>query len=1127
MPDFFIYDTVRTKDGGVIGTVERTHLANASDTFNLADFPIVCWVQVPGQIILEFIASDGIPPRGYVFVIAAEDSRGAFLAAVDDLELVCRSFVIGDPVKRRDGLLGTVIDVDDTYDIRQLFRPEGPGLKHFSELDPEAPQYSIPDVPSRELKAAEDILEDDFVSYKNWLGVVKDTAITVVVKLEDNAVVAIRKPFSLYMPIINADKPLVQPADYHGLPRPRSITRFGDYPSVVSVHNPKIGSLVMASRQTLEHGRWLNGSFKPQAHMQGRVIAVVPTRVIVDWIVCNPFAHLLSREVSRPREEIPVYQNIHSFKRGDELRILPDLRLIDLSLPAELSVAESAGSSTKPNGLNGVHSGLNVGDCVHFRDAASAAIKYPTDGTNGLGFHRIDTELTNGWDMNVFSVTSRKQTVKIRWYDGSDSIVSSNEVSRFSSFEEDVRPCDIVVQRADLKMRTISNLQHDSTLQVDTFVDFDEMKYFETTCDLKPQRVGVVQSVDAHDRVATVRWYKDPQLLLTEGGTALTQDSYFGPIGDSIEESSTYEIMKFPALSRDHRDLVVIPPQFILQVAHKIIQSGESRMIRMSVIDRLMNDSRIPDAPTILYNVFQSARSQDILGDISLYDVTNVDWAGEIVALGLDGSITVRLSGARECRDETIDFDLVVANLHVDDLLASDDEESDDTHMEYSGASVISESIEYEGGERLDNDPNDENWESVDEEGNSDMDDDVEMTDTPFDNQPVTRLEHAPAIRPLAPKSELLDASNKASFCNLLSHLASERPPSFALLDIQPPPDQHQPHSVVSTSASPSTSSTFLKRMRQEHRILSTSLPPTIYIRSYESNLSLLRCLIIGPPDTPYENAPFLIDLALPPNYPTDPPTAYFHSWTSGLGRINPNLYEEGKICLSLLGTWPGKESKESWSQSATILQLVVSIQGLVMVKKPFFNEAGLEDFASEPNSGYETESDQYNEKAYVMARRFVKHALTQPPAGVEDVVAWLYFQPDTGVPGLLQDVLNRGRGILNASKEAKDHANAAASGGGRGGDTQHLKQLLDGAGRISFAEGFLRPLSRGAIVMLTRLLNELTDCLDETRRAIEMEDQQQGSDANSQPAITITTEQDTETTEHRMLVDKVLKIVF
>jgi ubiquitin-protein ligase len=56
-----------------------------------------------------------------------------------------------------------------------------------------------------------------------------------------------------------------------------------------------------------------------------------------------------------------------------------------------------------------------------------------------------------------------------------------------------------------------------------------------------------------------------------------------------------------------------------------------------------------------------------------------------------------------------------------------------------------------------------------------------------------------------------------------------------------------------------------------------------------------------------------VIDFYLDPkSFPFDPPKAYFHSWTNGRGRVNPNLYEEGKVCLSILGTWAGEQS-ESW----------------------------------------------------------------------------------------------------------------------------------------------------------------------------------------------------------------------
>ena len=71
------------------------------------------------------------------------------------------------------------------------------------------------------------------------------------------------------------------------------------------------------------------------------------------------------------------------------------------------------------------------------------------------------------------------------------------------------------------------------------------------------------------------------------------------------------------------------------------------------------------------------------------------------------------------------------------------------------------------------------------------------------------------------------------------------------------------------------------------------------FARSWEARLDLLRILIVGPSGTPYEHAPFVIDMHFNPSFPALPPDTYFHSWTYNAGRINPNLYECGKICLS------------------------------------------------------------------------------------------------------------------------------------------------------------------------------------------------------------------------------------
>lgn len=47
-------------------------------------------------------------------------------------------------------------------------------------------------------------------------------------------------------------------------------------------------------------------------------------------------------------------------------------------------------------------------------------------------------------------------------------------------------------------------------------------------------------------------------------------------------------------------------------------------------------------------------------------------------------------------------------------------------------------------------------------------------------------------------------------------------------------------------------------------------------------------------------------------------------------------------MCVSLLGTWQGRGT-EVWGPTSTLLQLIVSIQGLILVDEPYFNEAGYE----------------------------------------------------------------------------------------------------------------------------------------------------------------------------------------
>ncbi|KAJ6821877.1 putative ubiquitin-conjugating enzyme E2 23 [Iris pallida] len=172
------------------------------------------------------------------------------------------------------------------------------------------------------------------------------------------------------------------------------------------------------------------------------------------------------------------------------------------------------------------------------------------------------------------------------------------------------------------------------------------------------------------------------------------------------------------------------------------------------------------------------------------------------------------------------------------------------------------------------------------------------------------------------------------------------------------------------------------KKVQQEWSILEKNLPDAIYVRVFEDRMDLFRAVIVGACGTPYQDGLFFFDFHLPPEYPQVPPTAYYHS--GGL-RINPNLYVDGKICLSLLNTWTGK-GNEVWDPStSSILQVLVSLQGLVLNSKPYFNEAGYEKQVGTIEG--EKNAISYNEYTYLLNLKSMMYLLRRPPMHFESFV--------------------------------------------------------------------------------------------------------------------------------------------
>ncbi|XP_025601768.2 (E3-independent) E2 ubiquitin-conjugating enzyme isoform X2 [Athalia rosae] len=217
--------------------------------------------------------------------------------------------------------------------------------------------------------------------------------------------------------------------------------------------------------------------------------------------------------------------------------------------------------------------------------------------------------------------------------------------------------------------------------------------------------------------------------------------------------------------------------------------------------------------------------------------------------------------------------------------------------------------------------------------------------------------------------------------------------PSEPSVDIPPPvymegegfsiedtaPDSHK---FKLTMFQPTDASNFFRTVSKELRLLRNSLPPGIWVKGFEDRMDLYSVMIRGPEKTPYEDGLFLFDFQLSADYPAAPPLCHYISYCSD--RLNPNLYEDGKVCVSLLGTWAGRGT-EIWTSSSTLLQVIVSIQGLILVSEPYFNEAGYEKQKGS-QQGREN-SRMYNEMVVLKLVQAQTKLLQHPPLVFKETI--------------------------------------------------------------------------------------------------------------------------------------------
>lgn len=841
-----------------------------------------------------------------------------------------------------DVLSGTVVGTRvsctlDSVNSESIFNKE-----QLSAVQPTPSPLS--DIPGEELKTVEDHHDGDYLIYHDWIGVVADVYQEVTVRLSNGSVVVVENPDELDVPVV----PEGFGALSHGkslakrlkkrLQREVSASGFHD---TLPVEDFYPGQRVTTKKGNLRRGQWKFGAYDPSIEPLAMVVEVRLLEIEVDWMSPNVVS-----SNQTPGPEPPGTLDLDTLESGQ----------ITWYDKGKLPQPQSSSLFGAVHGYD-----IAAGDYMRFSDPAGAAVKYNgiRDGTARGPFCRIPRTATQGYDMNVFRIRETKTHITVHWQDLSSSQEDAVSVVPYLNIDDhDVWPGEIVV------LKEITEAQR-PTESIETDMDM----FYEIAV---PKQVGVVQRTNPGERVAHVRWFSDPKVeILGEAKSVLMPGSVLGDLSTNVEEVSFYEIATYPALTKRRGDLVLIVAQ-----SSFIDNSGAMARGRRSSIGPASSPFRslATGYQALLNYLRRSGRggpstehgfgalepSTPASNNVSIESIPistsdislnqNVDWFGEIVDLGLDGLLTVRLGALSEVRDIKVPAERVIVLVGGDDDSdiggsdVADDEVWSDENSPISSErdvhdtdEVIEEVVEYEGGARLDADEGDDMWMTDDEDSKSTSDtsmsdgtgvEDVVIGENNLPEKQQATDSQVPAV--------LLEVSSNESKPNEISLLSfSSMPAQFQILDTPVPFDHHFVNETVELSAG------LMRRIRKEHRIMQSSLPDGTFVRSWDSRLDLLRVLIVGPRNTPYELAPFVMDFHFGSYFPTAPPGSYFHSWTNGIGRINPNLYEEGKICLSLLGTWPGDEKNEGWSSNqSSMLQIIVSLMGLVLVKEPYYSES-------------------------------------------------------------------------------------------------------------------------------------------------------------------------------------------
>ena len=123
-----------------------------------------------------------------------------------------------------------------------------------------------------------------------------------------------------------------------------------------------------------------------------------------------------------------------------------------------------------------------------------------------------------------------------------------------------------------------------------------------------------------------------------------------------------------------------------------------------------------------------------------------------------------------------------------------------------------------------------------------------------------------------------------------------------------------------------------MKRLAKEYKQFLKE-PSQYYSIEEPENMLEWDVILFGPPDTLYENGVFPVKIKFPKSYPMEPPVVTVQNI------IHPNIYTDGKVCISILhsgrDTYGYEQDSERWSPSHNVNSILLSI--ISMLSDPNF----------------------------------------------------------------------------------------------------------------------------------------------------------------------------------------------